>query len=473
MTLRQRVLLRLLVIAPAVWLLAIVAAWLTTRHEVDEFYDTQQLKLGQQVLSMLSVLPAATPAAGVSGAAASGMAASGAVMPGGAPGVDRPSRDAVGDADPGEMAIAAWTLDGRLLTVPDPDVSLPFERERTGFVTRRIGGNAWRIHYLVDARADRVIAVGGYASERDEVLRNLVLSHLVPWLLSLPVLLFAISAVLRRELRPIHVLASDLSARAPNDLHPVPPMAVPSDIAPVLSAMNALFGRIGAALEHERRLTADAAHELRTPIAALQAQWDALGLARGDEDRARASANITASIGRLSRLVGQLLSLSAVESDSLRRSFAPVDWHRVVGNAVGDVLPLIEGRGADVSVEWPQDGVEPLPLRGDEALLGMMLRNLVDNAIRHSPVGSRVVVRVAADALSVLDDGPGIAAETAARLGERFVRASGQPGAGSGIGISIVLRIASLHDLSVAFLPAAGHGLEVLIRARPGARRPC
>ncbi len=446
MTLQRRVLLQLLVIAPVVWLCAITVAWLTTRYEVDELFDTQQVKLARQVMSMLK-----DPETGGSGRS----------VPGGE--MRRQAGNGLGKADPGDLAIAAWTLDGRLLTVPDLQVDLPFASDVNGFITRRIGRTQWRIYYFVDAGAGRVVSVGVNAKERSDILRNLMLSHLVPWLLSLPVLLVAISTVLRRELHPLRALAADLTSRRSDDLHPVESLRVPSDIAPVITALNALFGRIDTALEHERRLTADAAHELRSPIAALQAQWDALALSRSDADRARATSNISASIARLSRLVGQLLSLSAVEADSLRRTFVAVDWHRVIGDAIGDVLALIEERHADVAVEWPDEGVAPMPLQGDESLLGTMLRNLLDNGIRHSPVGAKLLVRVTRDSLSVIDDGPGLAPGVASRLGKRFVRASGQPGAGSGIGISIVLRIASLHGLAVAFVPAGAKGLEVVI----------
>ena len=456
MTLRRRVLMWLLVIAPVIWLLAIVAAWIATKDEIDEFFDTRQVLLAQQVLAMLPV--------DASSRAQTARADRADPAP-------PKLRDDLGRADLGDMAIAAWSMTGERLSRPDPVVVLPFEREATGFRTRRIGGVDWRIHYLVDSHAGRVVAIGIRADERSDVIRNLLLSHALPWVLLLPVLIGAIWLVLKRELRPLQMLSQDLASRRPDELQPLALAHPPADLVPLVTSMNQLFRRIDLMLEHERRLTADAAHELRTPIAALQAQWDALGLAEDEKDKARAGRNIRASIERLSRLVGQLLSLSAVEATSLRRHFVQIDWSRLIGNTIGDVLTQIERRGVDVSVEWPEEGVASFPLLGDEALLGTLLRNLLDNAIRHSQPGVRLIVRVGSESLTVIDDGPGLAPEVANRIGERFVRANGQQSSGSGIGVSIVMRIARLHGLAVRFTSAAEtispfcRGLAVEIRA--------
>ena len=444
MTLKRRILIWLSMIAPLIWLVAIVAAWFTSRHEIDELFDTQQVKLAQQVLATLS----------------------GTGFPDAVPQTSRAlveSQARQGNADPADMAIGAWTLTGRRLTPLDPGVDLPFDRSRAGFATPLLAGRDWRVYTLIDEEQDRVVAVGVRAAERREVLYKLVLSNLLPWLLSLPLLLFAIALVLERELRPLRDLANEVAARGANDLQPLANTALPADIAPLVASTNQLFARIGVAIEHERRLTADAAHELRTPIAGLRAQWDAFCLAANDADRARAATQIGAGLDRLSRLVSQLLSLSALEVDGLRRSFVPVQWSRVLANAIDDVLPIIENKKADLSVDWPADGVAALPLEGDEALLGMMLRNLLDNAVRHGPDGAKLVVRFSAGSVSVIDEGPGLPAEVLARVGERFVRPPGQKSAGSGIGLSIVMRIAQLHRLAIEFEPGDGGGLVVRI----------
>ncbi len=142
-----------------------------------------------------------------------------------------------------------------------------------------------------------------------------------------------------------------------------------------------------------------------------------------------------------------------------------VDWQRVLERALADCLPLLEQRGADVDVAWPAHGLVVMPLRGDEALLATLLRNLIDNALRYG--GKKVHVRVAPDRITVEDDGPGVAPAQLARLGDRFYRPPGQAQAGSGLGLSIVKRIADLHGLAVRYASRSdGSGLRVeLVRS--------
>jgi two-component system sensor histidine kinase QseC len=206
---------------------------------------------------------------------------------------------------------------------------------------------------------------------------------------------------------------------------------------------------------------AEARDELRTPLAALRAQWEAARVADSAVVRDAAFVHVGEGIQRLERLVTQLLALSGVEARPATVFATPVDWRRVVQDALSDCLPLLEASGADVDVEWP-DGATPLPLAGDDALLTLLIRNLVDNAVRYG--GRRVVIRFAADSLAVEDDGPGASDEVLARLGDRFYRPAGQAAPGSGLGLSIVRRVAELHALALQFGRAATGGLCVTLK---------
>ena len=154
-------------------------------------------------------------------------------------------------------------------------------------------------------------------------------------------------------------------------------------------------------------------------------------------------------LARLTRLVTQLLSLSKLDHLTQRTAGEPIDWHAVIEQVFNEILVFADRRQVELACEWPADGAAPLPLQGDATLLAAMLRNLVDNALRHSPAQSQVTVRLGTDAIEVIDEGSGVEAEHLARLGDRFYRPPGDNEPGSGLGLSIVRRIAELHGLRV------------------------
>ena len=442
MTLQRRLLILLLAGAPLAWALAVGFAVWRARFEINELFDTQQVRLAQQVAALL-------PSVHLD---------------------DQPGRLPVLPADSGaaeleDLSIAVWNRRGELLLADREGHALPFDAAAEGFVNLKLGEASWRVFYLRGSGPWRV-AVGQATDERDEVLRDLLASQLLPWLLMLPVLLAVITASVRRGLQPVREIAGELRRRRADSLAPLTIANTPAELQPLLTSMNDLFGRIERALEHERRLTADAAHELRTPLAALRAQWEAAQLAASDAERAQAQARIGEGIDRLSRLVSQLLALASAESGDGPVFTEVVDWHRVLERALSDCLPLLDGTDTEVTVTWPDKGAA-LPLTGDQALLATLVRNLVDNALRYSPPRSLVTLRFTTQSLVIEDQGPGLAQAHLARLGDRFYRPAGQAQTGSGLGISIVRRVAQLHGLEVRFENRDdGPGLRVTIRRR-------
>jgi two-component system sensor histidine kinase QseC len=444
MTLQRRLLLLLLAGAPVIWALAVGFAVWRAHIEINEFFDTQQVRLAQQVSALLPSVQLDGP-------------------PRRAPALPADS----GAAELKDLSIAIWNERGELLLADREGAALPFDAAAEGFVNRQLGEASWRVYHLRGVGPWRV-AVGQATEERGEVLRDLLASQLLPWLLMLPVLLAVIAASVRRGLQPVREIAREVQERRADSLAPLVRTDAPAELQPLLRSMNDLFVRIGRALEHERRMTADAAHELRTPLAALRAQWEVAQLAANDAERAQAHARIGEGIDRLSRLVSQLLALASAESGGRPVHTEAVDWHRVLEKALSDCLPLLDGTGTEVTVSWPEQGA-PLPLAGDEALLATLVRNLVDNALRYSPPRSLVAVRFTADSLVIEDQGTGLGEADLARLGDRFYRPAGQAQSGSGLGISIVRRVAELHGLDVRFENRGdGRGLRVTV-TRPDA----
>jgi two-component system sensor histidine kinase QseC len=261
---------------------------------------------------------------------------------------------------------------------------------------------------------------------------------------------------------PVRQLTGELGRRDADALQPMPEAQAPAELRPMVTAMNGLFLRIEQTLARERRFTADAAHELRTPLAVLRAQWDVLRRAGNPAERAQAEARLAAGFDRIDRLVTQMLALSRLEGTELPQPQPEVDWLPIVEQALSDCLPLAERRGIELDCSWPPAGIRPLPLRGDAALLTVMLRNLLDNAARYAPEGSTVRLDFSADRLRILNDGPALDAALLARLGERFYRPDGQDEGGSGLGLSIVKRVAALHALGLRIGPASqGRGFAV------------
>ncbi|HKU85570.1 MAG TPA: ATP-binding protein [Casimicrobiaceae bacterium] len=443
MTLARRLLVVLLVAIPIIWAVAVGAAYARSRHEINELFDTQQIHVARFVLAMLP-------------------------MEFNEPRWLASAQGALGAAELKDLSVAIWAEDGRRILADREGEALPFRAGASGFVDLTLSGERWHVYYLHPADSRFSVAVGQSAYERHEVLAGLLTGQLLPWALMLPVLLVAMTIAVRHVLKPVRQVAHEIEYRRADDLRPVAVNNPPAELKPLLASMNRLFARIGESIEHERRLTADAAHELRTPLAALRAQWEAARVAADDTTRADAFRQVGRGIDRLGRLVDQLLALAAIESRSATAFTHLVRWESVIEQALSDCMPLIEQTGTDVEVKWPSTG-RALPMLGDEALLTLMIRNLVDNALRYAPPGSNVAVRLGADELVVEDCGPGLDAEMRERLGDRFHRPPGQAQPGSGLGISIVMRVAALHDLDVAFTDRAQEepaqrGLRVTLR---------
>ncbi|RZI66516.1 ATP-binding protein [Variovorax guangxiensis] len=444
MSLQRRLLLYLLICAPLVWGVALYFSIDRAKHQINELYDTELIRLARQLQSTVGPTLGQTEDA----------------LP---PAPQEGAPDA-GESDVRDLAVAVWDQRGQLMVSDREGVQLPNLPNRSGFVDESVAGRQWRVYYLQSLDGRWQVAAGQAAYERDELIYGLMVSQVAPWLLVLPFLLAVMAWAVRRALAPIADLAAELTARNADDLQPIPDKATPAELRPMLRAMNGLFTRIEALLVRERRFTADAAHELRTPLAVLRAQWDVVRRAGSAEERAQSEMKLDAGLDRMERLVTQMLALSRVESGVLP-VFTEVTWPPIVEQAMSDCLPLATRRRIELACEWPPEGRYPMPLMGDIHLLTVLLRNLLDNAVRYAPEGTAVVLRFAQDTLTVDNAGGPLSAEALTRLGERFYRPDGQQEIGSGLGVSIVHRIAELHGLEVVFGTATqGQGVRVQLR---------
>lgn len=297
------------------------------------------------------------------------------------------------------------------------------------------------------------------AHVRHEFAEHFLKVLLAPLLFGLPVLGGWIWFATWRGLKPLDEVAAELSKRAPEQLDPVMPAAAPREVQPLIEALNALFARVDRAMEDERVFTADAAHELRTPLAAIATQAQVATRARDAAERDHALAQLAASARRASHLVEQLLTLARLDPAS-QPAMSEVQLDMLAAEVCAD-----HGAAAlDKQITLELDAPDAVSVTANEAMLRSLLRNLIDNAVRYTPAGGKIGVGVAGRMLTVSDSGPGIPATQREKALRRLHRLAGQDIEGSGLGLSIVARIVELHDATLELTDGIGQpGLTVRV----------
>ena len=322
------------------------------------------------------------------------------------------------------------------------------QRSLQGFHSVVMQGERWRVFATRGAEHDVQVFVGEREQSRASILRAVLRSTVSSIAVALPLLALAGWWGVRQGLRPLRTLGQTLAARRAEDLQPVQLADAPSEMRPMIDALNTLFERITGMVERERRFTGDAAHELRTPIAAVRAQAQVALAATDDAQRRHALEATLAGCDRATRLVEQLLTLSRLEADG-SAPHGQVDLGQLVRRVLAELVPASLHKQQVLEL----DAAAGCVVAGDETLLAVLARNLVDNAIRYSPAGARIEVRVKRGAegvvIAVEDSGPGLSPQDLARLGQRFFRVTGSEAAGSGLGWSIAQRIAAAHGARV------------------------
>jgi len=347
--------------------------------------------------------------------------------------------------------------DGRVVQRTGGAPAQPFVRdfdEQDGFADVRNNGDLWRVFVVRDAARSVEVQVGQQQSKRFDILEELAESLWLPVMGFLLLLALVCWLLTGRILKPLRQTAATIAAKTPHDLTQVATAGQAREVLPIVQALNGVLGRLEAALQAERRFTADAAHELRTPLAGLHMHVQLLQ--RQHPELATPFQKLRHDIARTTGLVDSLLTLARLDPlarEQLVRQ--PVPLPALLERLVGAHAQEAAGRGIRIAVHCELDNVE-----ADPQMLDIVLRNLLDNALRYCPDGSRIAIDARQhggfDRIAVRDNGPGVDAASRARLSERFFRVLGQGQPGSGLGLSIVRRIADLHGIALAF----GTGLD-------------
>ena len=360
-----------------------------------------------------------------------------------------------------DFVVQIWTVDGRSIYASRAHSELP-ERALLGLADIQVGGQTWRTFGV--ATTQRVIQVAQPRQIRQRLAAGAALRSVAPLLFITPLLALLMWWLAALTLAPLRRVADDVRSRDEHSLQPLPGDGLPDEVAPLVRSLNALLQRLGLSLTTQRAFVADAAHELRSPLTALKLQLQLLQRAPDEAARAAAIEALGEGITRAARLVEQLLTLARSEPGAAAATPAQLDLSELVRSAVADVVPLANTRGGTLALF----AEAPVWVDGDAAALTALVRNLADNALRYSPRGSQVELRVTNDKgvpmLQVDDAGPGIPAEEHGRVFDRFYRRNAGDEPGTGLGLAIVRSVAEQHRAQVALGRSPLGGLRVTVR---------
>ncbi|KTC90005.1 ATP-binding protein [Fluoribacter dumoffii] len=357
-----------------------------------------------------------------------------------------------------------WTNGGKLLLHSSSAPKIPLTSEVDGFSDKKISKQDWRVFTTYNEKAGIRTVLAERYDTRNELGHRIAQDDLYIMLLTFPLSGLLIWIIIGRGLDSLDKVAEEVANRAPSHLEPVDLHEVPEEIKPVIDELNKLFFRLKEGFEREKRFAADAAHELRTPLAALKTQAQVALHSNDIEEKNQALQKLIASVNRSTHIVQQLLTMSRLVPEAAHMEEKDeVNLSRLTREILAMLAPAAVEKQIDLEFE---SDAENLTVFGNSTALGILIRNLVDNAIRYSNEHGRIIVRLAKlpneIMLEVSDNGPGIPAELQPRVFERFFRVLGNKSPGSGLGLAIVQQIAELHGGRLMLdTPKEGTGLIV------------
>lgn len=323
--------------------------------------------------------------------------------------------------------------------------------ERLGFYDMNIDSERWRIFSIEEPRLGILVKTGERYDVRNEMIEEVMETVLKPLFIGIPILALLIWLSVGHSLRPLALITREIAARDPSRLEPVTNAQAPEEIRPLLSALNYLFQRLEQAFANERRFTSDASHELRTPLAGIKLQAEVALRTADPEQKRQSLEQIITATDRATHLVEQLLTLARMDAyQDLETTM--LDLRELCAEVFNVLLDQAQNKRIQLAFE---PHVSAAHLTANHASVFLLLRNLVDNAIRYSPPGSLVTIastisKAGDMQLCVIDNGPGIPVTEHQNMFERFRRGRHQHISGSGLGLSIVHRIAELHQANIS-----------------------
>ncbi|MFZ2727308.1 MAG: ATP-binding protein [Methylococcaceae bacterium] len=372
--------------------------------------------------------------------------------------------DAFGHKYERKIAFQLWSKEDGLLLRSESAPDFALSSSAHGFSETHIENSLWHVFSITDATGGYVIHVGQKADIRSQLTDEISIQLVAQFLIGLPFLGLVIWLIVGHALKPINHLERALAKREASYLKPLSIKTLPAEIVPMVNEINNLFNQLEQAFEHERQFTADAAHELRTPLAGLLTQAQVALRTQDEETRQQALKRIEQAVNRMTYLVQQLLTFSRIESSQ--------DFSKQTTSLSKELVQLITELEPDaykkrIQLEFIEDN--PVPLIVNAPLISVLMRNIIDNAIKYTPNNGMVNIKLinTGDYLQfcVEDSGPGIAPEEYENSLKRFHRCveTAHKAQGTGLGFSIVQRIAAIHEADLILGVSSLGGLKVTV----------
>jgi two-component system, OmpR family, sensor kinase len=349
------------------------------------------------------------------------------------------------DQDPEDrFAVTIWDGAGRVIHQSLPNVRIP-RQAKPGFANVSAAGDAWRVYTVGDQ--SQTVQVAQRETVRAEIADSAAMGAAAPILMVIPLSWLVVGWATSRMIGRLKDLARDVAARSAAATEPISLAGVPAEVRPLVDSMNGLIARLRASVEAQKRFLADAAHELRTPLAAMQIEIENLASADAPDQDERVAA-LSAGAKRASALVNQLLDLARLDESETAKNDT-FDLRALLLDCVADCAPLAQGKDVDIGIAFTADAM----IRGVEREVRALFASLIDNATRYTPEGGKIDVSLARRAgcpvVEIVDTGPGLPKGAEARIFDRFFRGAPLDTEGTGLGLAIARRIAERHGFEL------------------------
>jgi len=448
-SLRNRLLIIISVTGLVTWLMAATIIYIDSRREIEELLDAELAQIAKVLLTL------------------SNHELHEEMFFRGNAAIPLETIDTLTHRYEKKLAYQVWLNQDQLALVSGNSPLQALATVNQGYSNTAINHQRWRVFSLSDPMTGLTVHVGELYGGREALVSHIAKRALILILLALGIAGGLTWLGIGRALRPLNKLADQVAVRHPFDLTPIHNTYVPKETKPLIESINNLLQRLDIAFHHERCFTANAAHELRTPLAGIAVHNDIALLADSPGNREHALRQIKAGINLMSQRVQQLLTLARLDQDDTQNGFAPVSLGSLTEAIIAEHAVYADASGTEIQLKQ-----EKVQLLGIENLLSVMIRNLLDNAIRYSSPNGRIHIEIASHpdyrSFHIMDNGPGIPPQERLQVFQRFYRLNHNT-SGSGLGLSIVQRCADLHQARILLSTSRLGGLALEIRF-PGAQ---